>query len=262
MGEYIPPDRFHAADSIETAFRMRYMDGGIEVDEEWLMEKPMQKSGKEYDVRERLIASGAYRLSDADLVAALLGTGTAGKPVTKLAVEVLDVIDRGRKEPDAEVLRKVGGMGDAKACAVAAALELGRRFYGIRNRRISSPGDIYPLVAHLADRKQERFVCVSLNGAHEVIEIRVVSAGLVNRTIVHPREVFADPITDRACAVIVAHNHPSGQLEPSKEDMDITRKLRSASEILGLPLLDHLVFSTEGYFSFVEHGLMTPAEPG
>lgn len=141
-----------------------------------------------------------------------------------------------------------------------AALELGRRQYG-SGTRVGSPRDLYPLVAHYADRKQERFLCVSLNGAHEIIATRVVTVGLVNRTMVHPREMFADPITDRACAVVLAHNHPSGKLEPSAEDRDITKRLVEAGEVLGIAVLDHLVISTTGYYSFVEHGLMSPAEP-
>jgi DNA repair protein RadC len=115
---------------------------------------------------------------------------------------------------------------------------------------------VLPLIRHLADRKQEHFVCVSLNGANEVIATRIVSVGLVNRTQVHPREVFADPITDRATAVIVAHNHPSGSLEPSREDLDITRQIKSAGEILGIKLLDHVVFNQKGYYSFCEKGLL------
>ena len=113
-----------------------------------------------------------------------------------------------------------------------------------------------PLIQHFADRKQESFIVISLNGAHEVLAIRVVSIGLVNRTIVHPREVFADPIQDRAVAVIIAHNHPSGQLEPSDEDRNITRKLSEAGSIIGISVLDHLILSPNGgYLSFVESGL-------
>ena len=111
-----------------------------------------------------------------------------------------------------------------------------------------------PAIRHYADRKQEHFLSVSLNGAHEIIAVRVVSIGLVNRTIVHPREVFADPLTDRAAAVVVAHNHPSGQVQPSMEDRDVTRRLKSAGDTLGMKLLDHVVFSTLGYYSFLEHG--------
>lgn len=206
--------------------------------------------------RERLIREGAASLADDELLAALLGTGTRGKKVHALAGEVLDLIDGSRVPPEAAILKRLSGMGEAKACAVSAALELGRRLYGLQDRRIASPRDLYPLVSHWADRKQERFICCSLNGAHEVIAIRVVSMGLVNRTIVHPREVFADPIVDRACAIVVAHNHPSGRLDPSPEDLEITRRLKEAGAVLGLALLDHLIFSREGYFSFVEHALL------
>lgn len=211
-------------------------------------------------IRERLSREGVASLSDAELLAALLGSGIRGKGVRELADEVLELLDAGADLPGAALLRRVGGMGEAKACAVAAALELGRRLYGTRDSRVSSPKDIYPLVAHWADRKQERFICCSLNGAHELIASRVVSIGLVNRTVVHPREVFADPITDRACAVVVAHNHPSGRLEPSPEDREITSRLKEAGDTLGLALLDHLIFSRDGYYSFVEHGLLEPPE--
>lgn len=97
---------------------------------------------------------------------------------------------------------------------------------------------------------------MSLNGAHEVIETRVVTIGILNRTIVHPREVFADPIADRAAAIIVAHNHPSGQLEPSEEDIIITRRLSEVGELLGITLLDHLILGSKGgYSSFAESGI-------
>ena len=111
-----------------------------------------------------------------------------------------------------------------------------------------------PLIRHYADRKQEHFLCVSLNGAQEVITTRVVSVGLADRAQVHPREVFADPITDRASAIIVAHNHPSGSLEPSKEDQEITRQLKAAGETLGIRLLDHIIFNNKGCYSFLEQG--------
>lgn len=208
--------------------------------------------------RERLALHGAVGLADAELLAALLGTGIRGKGVLNLAEEVLGLIESGSQPPDPASLRKLSGMGEAKVAAVTAALELGRRIYGIRERRIGGPRDLHPLIAHWADRKQERFLCASLNGAHELVAIRVVSIGLVNRTVVHPREVFADPIIDRACAIVVAHNHPSGRLEPSPEDIDITKRLRQAGEIVGIELLDHLVFDAEHWVSFVERGILAP----
>lgn len=206
--------------------------------------------------RERIASEGVASLSDAELLAVLLGTGIKGKNVFSLATDVLDTLDQIASRPDTAPLKDLPGIGQAKACTIIAALELGRRFYGLKDRRIVSPRDLWPLIAHWADRKQERFICCSLNGAHEVIAARVVSIGLVNRTVVHPREVFADPLIDRACAVIVGHNHPSGRLDPSPEDMDITRRLKEAGELIGISLLDHLIFSSESFYSFVEHGLL------
>jgi DNA repair protein RadC len=129
-------------------------------------------------------------------------------------------------------------------------LEFGRRKWGPAGVRIRHPEDIYKAIRHYADRRQECFICLSLNGAHEVLAIRIVTMGLVNRTIVHPREVFSDPILDRASAVAVAHNHPSGQPEPSEEDDDITQSLKAAADILGIRLLDHIIFTDAVYFSY------------
>jgi DNA repair protein RadC len=133
-------------------------------------------------------------------------------------------------------------------------LEFGRRRYGSFSTRIKQPADIFTLVRHYADRKQERFISLSLNGAHEVIAVRIVTIGLVNKTIVHPREVFADLIQDRAAAFCVAHNHPSGQLESSPEDDEITERLQSAAEILGLHFVDHIIFSQTNWWSYKMNG--------
>ena len=136
--------------------------------------------------------------------------------------------------------------------SVLATLELARRLLCPKQQRITFPADVIPLISHYSDRKQEHFLCLSLNGAHEVSAIRVVSVGLVNRTVVHPREVYADALMDRAAAVIVAHNHPSGNVEPSAEDRDVTARLKAAGETLGVRLLDHIIFSARGYYSFLE----------
>ena len=212
----------------------------------------------EIKVRERLLSEGVQSLSDRELLVAILGSGCAGKSVVRLADDVLRAVDQERAQMNTDIAKGIIGIGDARACSIAAALELGRRYYSVQGKRIAMPQDIYPLIAHFADRKQEHFLCISLNGAHEVNAIRQITTGLVNKTVVHPREMFADPIVDRACAIIVAHNHPSGNLEPSREDVDITKRLREVGEMLGIPLLDHLVFSNEAFYSFVEHGLITP----
>ena len=204
--------------------------------------------------RERLLQHGAEYLSDRELVAILLGTGIRGKDVWELAEEVLQLLDARAAPIEAADLNAVSGLGAAKSCLIVAALELARRILCPGKHRVRFPADILPLVRHYADRKQELFLSLSLNGAHEVVATRIVTVGLVNRTVVHPREVFADPMTDRAAAVVVAHNHPSGNVEPSTEDREVTRRLVAAGETLGMHLLDHVIFSHDRYYSFLESG--------
>jgi DNA repair protein RadC len=215
--------------------------------------------------RERLIAGGPESLSDQELLMVLLNSGVKGRNVALVARDLIEMLDRGSAIPSVKELSRIGGLGESKACAVAAMLEFGRRKWR-GGSRIKTPGDVYDLVRHYADRRQERFICISMNGAHESIAVRIVTIGLVNKTIVHPREVFADPLSDRASAVIVAHNHPSGSMSPSSEDHDITRQLCSAAEILGISFLDHVIFSESGFFSFRQQGLLegrkTAWQPG
>lgn len=204
--------------------------------------------------REKLKNKGPEALSDIELIAILLGSGTRENDVMALAAKIVKTIDSGNGNVDLEKLQEIDGVGMAKAAAVVAALEFSRRRIRPEGVKISFPADVIPLISHYADRKQEHFLCISLNGANEVINSRVVSVGLVNKTQVHPREVFADPITDRASSIIVAHNHPSGELLPSKEDIQVTKQLQSSGEILGIRLADHIIFNKKGYYSFLEHG--------
>lgn len=206
--------------------------------------------------REKLMKKGAEALSDLELVAILIGRGTEGHDVMSVAERVLAMIEADHGKINLEALQKIEGVGPAKATIVAAALEFARRRIRPEGFKISFPADVLPLIQHYADRKQEHFLCATLNGSNEVIAVRVISVGLVNKTQVHPREVFADAITDRASAVIVAHNHPSGGVHPSKEDVEITRQLKSAGEILGIKLLDHITFNNKGYHSFLENGTL------
>jgi len=204
--------------------------------------------------REKLLAHGPAYLSDGELLAILLNTGIKGNNVRKLAGDLLGLLDRNKDIPSVKEISQLSGIGQAKSCLVAAMLEFGRRRYGSFSARIKHPADIFTLVRHFADRKQERFISISLNGAHEVLAVRVVTVGLVNKTIVHPREVFADIIQDRAAAFCVAHNHPSGQLTSSPEDVEITERLRCAAKILGLHFVDHIIFSENKWWSFRENG--------
>lgn len=204
--------------------------------------------------REKLCFQGVTSLSDAELLAILIGAGTRKAGVEKLSSAVLDYIDRAKDDISVPSLIEIPGIGKAKATLILASLEFSRRRLCPEHKKIGFPADVLPMVSHYSDRKQEYFLCISLNGAHEVIAIRVVSIGLVNRSLVHPREVFADPLQDRAAAIIIAHNHPSGNLEPSSEDKQVTSRIKSASDILGIGFLDHIIFGPKGYYSFLEQG--------
>ena len=202
--------------------------------------------------REKLCRQGPKALSDRELLAVVLGQGTRKRGVLWLADEILKKLD-GTAQVTPECLQEIEGVGPARAMKICAALEFARRRIRPEGVKVVLAVDALPLVRHYADRKQEHFLCISLNGANEVIATRVVSVGLVNRTQVHPREVFADPIADRAVSVIVAHNHPSGTPAPSSQDVEVTRRLKAAGDILGISLIDHIIFTRNSYYSFQEH---------
>ncbi|MDR1286462.1 MAG: DNA repair protein RadC [Treponema sp.] len=212
--------------------------------------------------RERLCSLGPEALSDHELLAILLNTGTRGKNVIHLAADLLKHLDGNKGIPTSGELTRLTGLGKSKAAAVIAMLEFGRRRWGAAGIRIRRPEDIYALIRHYADRRQERFLSLSFNGAHEVLAVRVITVGLVNRTIIHPREVYAEAITDHAVAIAVAHNHPSGQLVPSQEDDEVTSRLRAAGVILGINFLDHIIFSHMSYFSYRQNGRMETDNEG
>ncbi len=204
--------------------------------------------------REKLQLKGAQALSDLELLAVLLGSGGQQNDVMSVASKLLQQLDRSGIAPNVDDLLTVRGVGRAKASLVVAALEFVRRRIKPNGFKIAFPPDAFPLIRHIADRSQEHFMCISLNGANEVNAVRTVSVGLVNRALVHPREVFADPITDRASAIIVAHNHPSGNLSPSQDDLSVTQQLKAAGNTLGIRLLDHIIFNRDEYYSLLEHG--------
>ncbi len=207
--------------------------------------------------RELLFEHGPEYLSDEQLIAILIGSGTRGNDVMKLSRQVLELYRQNPVElVDPAMFCDIDGMGTAKAAQLAAALEFARRRINPAAKRINSPSDVVPLLFHYAACRKEHFLSISLNGAHEVLAVRVVSIGTLNRTIVHPREVYADLIGDHAGGLICAHNHPSGNTEPSREDIELTERLRSAGDIIGINLLDHVIISETGYFSFLENGLL------
>jgi DNA repair protein RadC len=203
--------------------------------------------------REKLVAHGAAFLSDRELLAVILGKGSRKNDVMTLSRKIISLIDEKGLSFSFQDLIKIEGIGQAKAALITAAFEFVRRRVKPEGIKITFPEDVLPLIQHYGDRKQEHFLSISVNGANEVMSVRVVTIGLVNKTYVHPREVFADAIAERASGIIVAHNHPSGSLTPSPDDIRITTQLKEASKILGLNLLDHIIFTTKGYYSFTEN---------
>jgi len=207
--------------------------------------------------REKLREKGPSALTDQELVAAILGMGTAGVDVRTMARQVVGLIREHKANLILEHLLGVPGVGLAKAAQVLSAFELARRHLLKDTVRIVVAEDILPLVADIAGKQQEHFVCISLNGANEVIEKRIVTIGLLDNSPVHPREVFADVIADRAAAVIFVHNHPSGDPTPSEADLKIHEQLTQAAQILGIRVLDHVIVSKKGHFSFQKAGLIS-----
>ena len=206
--------------------------------------------------REKLREKGAFALTDEELVAAILGRGIEGVDIVTMSRNVARLIRKHKKNLSVDHLTSVPGMGLAKAAQILSAFELARRYLLKETVKIKNAKDILPLVTDIVNKQQEYFVCISLNGANEVIEKRIVTIGLVNSSQIHPREVFADVIADRAAAVIFAHNHPSGDPEPSAEDISITKQLVFACKTMGITVHEHLIIGTEGYFSFADHGHM------
>ncbi|MBU4304403.1 MAG: DNA repair protein RadC [Candidatus Omnitrophica bacterium] len=205
--------------------------------------------------REKLCLKGKEALSDQELLAILLGKGSKKHDVLTLAQKLIAVIDKKGIDVTIDDLVDFDGVGKAKATIILAAFEFVRRRIKKDGITFEKPSDIVPLLRHYADRKQEHFLCVSLNGANEILNTRVVTIGLADRSHVHPREVFADVLVDRASAIILAHNHPAGSLDPSEEDIAVTKQIAQAGKILGIVVLDHIIFNQREYLSFVERGI-------
>ena len=207
-------------------------------------------------IAERIMQYGIKGLGDRELIEGFICPYISKKVDSrKLADTILEAMDR-NSSPSLDELKAIHGVSEELASGILIALELGRRKGEKRKKAITCPSDIYSEIRHYADNEQEHLIVMALNGCHEIIFTKRVSTGLVNRTIVHPRETFADAIRERASAIVIAHNHPSGNLEPSEDDKDVTTRIRKAGEILGIRILDHLIISTDAYYSFLEHGLI------
>lgn len=204
----------------------------------------MSDRRKDTRPREKLQARGVAALSDYELLMAIIGSGNAQADVTIIARDVQKLIKEKGSQLTYEDLLTIKSLGPAKAANIMAAFELWRRQFEVSERPIiDSPEKVVDQLADIRDKKQEYFVCLTLDGANRLIAKRIITIGTLTASLVHPREVFADAITDRAASIIVAHNHPSGSLEPSSADIEVTGRLHEAGELLGIAVLDHLVLT-------------------
>jgi len=206
--------------------------------------------------REKLARRGTQALKNEELLSVLLGSGVQGKDVRQLSREIIALFEQDFDALSLDKLCDVHGLGPAKASQILAAIELSRRYLIQNNQRITSAKDVYEELSSFGSKKQEYFLTITLDGASHIIETRTVFIGTLNQSMVHPREVFADAISDRAAGVIIAHNHPSGTLEASRADIQITQRLKEVAKLVGIELLDHVILTSGGFYSFSEEGLL------
>lgn len=206
--------------------------------------------------REKLARRGAAALSDAELVALLLRTGSSGRSALEVAEGLLRDMPEGAGA-GFERLRRVRGVGPVRAGVLCAAAELGRRARPDPRPVVDSARTAVGLVpAAMRAARKEHFLVLCLNSRRQLVHQETVSVGTLSASLVHPREFFTPAIAHAAAAVVAVHNHPSGDPAPSAEDREVTRRLSRAGELLGIPLADHLVVCDGGWFSFREQGLL------
>jgi len=213
--------------------------------------------------REKLMLKGRAALSDAELIAILIGSGTRELSAVDLSKLILQSVGNNLNELaklSINDLMKFKGVGDAKAISIAAALELGRRRKEsdvLKKAKVTSSSDAYHAIRpYLMDLSHEQFWVLLLNRANEVIRPFQVSIGGVAGTVADPKIIFKSAIEYLASAIILVHNHPSGNLTPSQADKDLTKKVKEAGRLLDIPILDHLIFGDNGYYSFADQGIL------
>ena len=213
--------------------------------------------------REKLLLRGAQSLSDAELLAVLIRTGTKGKSVITISQELVaeneNLAVLASKHPSH--FTKKEGIGKDKAATLMAAFEISRRILSqsknYSEKKITSPQDVADMfIPLLKDELKEKFLLICLNSANKIIKYETISIGNLNSSIVHPREIFKAAIENSSASVILMHNHPSGNPEPSTEDISITKKLVEAGKMLDIPVFDHIIIAGNCYTSFVERRII------
>lgn len=207
--------------------------------------------------REKLERYGPSKLSNSELLAILLGTGMKGVNVVELSQRILRKFSKNLGNVSVDDLKDVAGLGTAKSCEIVACFELGKRLLKDKPYKlIMKPEDVYREMKGYRNHKQEHFVIFYLDSRNNEIVNQVVSVGTLNASLVHPRNIFESAIQHNAAQVIIAHNHPSGDCEPSEDDLEITKRLVEAGKILGIEVIDHIIVVKDNFLSFKERKLI------
>ena len=208
--------------------------------------------------REKLMRYGPEKLSNSELLAILLGSGKKGENVVELAGKILKRFRADRLPYLAfDELKDYPGLGPAKSCEIVACFELGKRLLKGKKARIYlKPKEIWEELKDIRDNKKEHFVIFYLDSRNQEIKREIISIGSLNANLVHPREVFEPAVRNLAAQIILAHNHPSGSLEPSEDDLAITKRLVEAGKIMGIDVIDHIIVVKNGFLSFKEKNLI------
>ncbi len=206
--------------------------------------------------REKLEKYGSSKLADFELLAVLLGSGIKGLNVLELSKKILKVIKKiGIKKVVLKDLLDIKGLGKAKASQIISVLELTNRF-SENEQEILSAKDVWQLCSDIRESKKEHFVVFYLDTQNCLIERQIISIGTLNSSLVHPREVFEPAIKFSAASILIAHNHPSGILDPSQEDREVTKRLVDAGNLLGISVIDHIILGKNGHLSFQQAKLL------
>lgn len=208
--------------------------------------------------REKLIKHGVNKLTDAELLAVVLGSGTRGENVIELSKKVLKMIISDKLDQiNLKDLTSIKGMGLIKACQIVACIELGKRILkGKRAVFVISPKEIFRELKDTRGSKKEHFVIFYLDVRNQIIRQETISIGTLNASLVHPREVFEPAVRDLAAQIILSHNHPSGDSQPSSEDLELTKRLVEAGKLLGIEIIDHIIVCRDEYFSLKENKMI------
>ncbi|MGD8374195.1 MAG: DNA repair protein RadC [Candidatus Woesebacteria bacterium] len=206
--------------------------------------------------REKLQRKGVKALSDFELLEVLIGSGNKQADVGQIARQAQKLLQKGVSGVTYDSLIQLPGISIAQASKILSALELARRHLVRDTEPLISQQGILARLTDIRSKQQEYLVCLSLDGGQRLISQRTITVGTLDSVLAHPREVFSDPIVDRAASIIVAHNHPSGDPQPSAKDMTLTQQLVAAGQLLGIPLRDHIIVSKTSHFSFRQNRLL------